>query len=96
MEMGVSGQPSVNEGGVLVRSAYGFEETIGRLKSYGMIDHRLNACLVGDISTNEAHGRTTLCLECLPFGFAATSGNDERTLGDEHLCDAFAARHLLC
>jgi hypothetical protein len=55
-----------------------------------MIDHRLDAGLVGDVGPNEAHGRATFCLQCLPFSLAATGGNNERTLGGEHFRDAFA------
>src|ERR1700760_4739112 len=55
-----------------------------------MIDHRLDAGLVGDVGPNEAHGRATFCLQCLPFSLAATGGNNERTLGGKHFRDAFA------
>src|SRR5262249_24502173 len=55
-----------------------------------MIDHRLDADLVGDVGTNEAQGRATLCLQCLSFGFAATGGNNNCALGNEHFRDAFA------
>jgi hypothetical protein len=57
---------------------------------HGMIDHLLDAGLVGDIGLNEAQGGATFRLQCMPFGFAATSGNNARTLGDKHFRDAFA------
>ena len=55
-----------------------------------MIDHRLDAGLVGDIGPDEAHDRATFCLQRPPFGFAATGSNNTRTLGDKHFRDAFA------
>jgi hypothetical protein len=42
------------------------------------------------IGANEAHGQPTFCLQCQPFGFTATGGNNARTLGDEHFRYAFA------
>jgi hypothetical protein len=57
---------------------------------HGMIDHRLDAGLVGDIGPDEAHDRATFCLQRPPFGFAATGSHNTRTLGDKHFRDAFA------
>src|SRR5689334_20841382 len=55
-----------------------------------MIDHRLGAGLVGNISPNEAHGRTTLRRQRLSCGLAAACGNDMRAGRNEDFRDAFA------
>ena len=51
---------------------------------YGVIDHRLDAGLVGDIGPDEAHGRAAFRLQRPPFGFASTGSNNTRTLGNKH------------
>src|SRR5271155_1061422 len=51
---------------------------------HGVIDHRLDAGLDGDISPDEAHGGATFCLQRPSLGFASAGGYDSRTLRDKN------------
>ena len=58
--------------------------------AHSMIDHCLNAGLIGDVGSNEAQPRAASCLQRPAFGLAPSRGDDARTLGDERLGDPFA------